>query len=249
MDAREDHPSRYAVTMNIAKTQTRKTGAIMIFKTPWSYSVLSMFEQCRKKFYHLKIAKDAKDSDSSFAGEGKDVHDAMFKRVIKGVPLPLPIRHYEKWAAAFEKRQGEKHGEMKLCLNNKFEPVDWFAKDAWVRAIVDLLIIDGDTATIVDWKTGKIRLDWTQLMITAAVLSRLMPEINKFKMVFVWLREGKMNVETLNKEDMKRVWSDILPRVKAIEEAKKTTSFPANESGLCRYCPVSQCPHYVERDE
>ena len=217
----------------------------MIFKTPWSYSVLSMFEQCRKKYYHLKVAKDVKDSDSSFSTEGKEVHDAMYQRVLKGVPLPLPIRHYEKWAAAFEKRPGEKHGEMKLCLNNKFEPVDWFAKDAWVRAVVDLLIIDGDTATIVDWKTGKPRLDWTQLMITAAVLSRLMPEINTFKLVFVWLREAKINTEVITKPELKGVWNEILPRVKAIEVAKKTTEFPATESGLCRYCPVSQCPHHV----
>ena len=216
----------------------------MIFKTPWSYSTLSMFEQCRKKFYHLKVAKDVKDSDSSFSHEGKEVHDAMYQRVLKGTPLPLPIRHYERWAAAFEKRPGEKHGEMKLCLNNKFEPVDWFAKDAWVRAIVDLLIIDGKTAVIVDWKTGKVRIDWTQLKLAAAVLSRLMPEIEHFKLIFVWLRENQMDIEPLDKADIKEVWNELLPRVKAIEVAKKTTEFPATESGLCRYCPVEQCPHY-----
>lgn len=220
----------------------------MIFKTPWSFSTLSMFEQCRKKFYHLKVAKDVKDSDSSFSHEGKEVHDAMFKRVIKGVKLPLPIRHYERWAAAFEKRPGEKHGEMKLCLNNKFEPVDWFAKDAWVRAVVDLLIIDGTTAIIVDWKTGKVRLDWTQLRLAAAVLSRLMPEIDDFKLIFVWLRENKMHSETLTRGQVKGVWNELLPRVKAIEVAKKTTEFPATESGLCRYCPVEQCPHHQDRD-
>ena len=220
----------------------------MIFKTPWSYSALSMYEQCPKKFYHLKVAKDVKDSDSSFSHEGKEVHDAMFQRVIKGVNLPLPIRHYEKWAAAFAKRPGEKHGEMKLCLNNKFEPVDWFAKDAWVRAVVDLLIIEGDTAVIVDWKTGKVRLDWTQLRLAAAVLSRLMPEIENFKMVFVWLRENKMHSETLTKGQIKGVWNELLPRVKSIELAKKTVEFPANESGLCRYCPVSSCPHNARDD-
>lgn len=221
----------------------------MKFKTAWSYSVLSMFEQCRKKFYHLKVAKDAKDSDSAFAGEGKEVHDAMFKRVIKGVDLPLPIRHYEKFARRFADAEGEKHGELKLCLNTAFQPVDWFAKDAWVRAIVDLLIVKGDTVIIVDWKTGKVRIDWTQLELTAAIVSRLMPEIKHFKLVFVWLREGKVNTKDLHKGDMRGVWADLLPRVKAIEVAKKTTDFPATESGLCRYCPVSQCPHYVERDE
>lgn len=215
----------------------------MTFKTPWSFSALSTYEQCPKKFYHLKVAKDVRDSDSSFSVEGKEVHDAMYQRVIKGVPLPLPIRHYEKFAAKFAESKGEKHGEMKLCLNNKFEPVDWFAKDAWVRAVVDLLIIRGNVAIIVDWKTGKVRLDWTQLKLTAAVLSRLMPEITDFKLVFVWLRESKLSSDVINKDDLKTVWSDLLPRVKAIEVAKQTTEFPAKESGLCRFCPVSGCPH------
>jgi hypothetical protein len=205
-----------------------------------------MFEQCRKKYYHLKVTKDVKDSDSAFSHDGKAVHDAMFKRVLKGVALPLPMRVHEKWAAAFERRKGDKHGEMKLCLNNKFEPVDWFAKDAWVRAIVDLLIIDGDTATIVDWKTGKVRIDWTQLRLTAAVLSQLMPEIKKFNMVFVWLRDSKISSESISRSEIKEVWLDLLPRVKKIEVAKKTTDFPANDTPLCRYCPVHQCPHWEE---
>ena len=219
-----------------------------IFQTAWSYSVLSMFEQCRKKYFHLKVVKDIKDSDSSFSSEGKEVHDAMFKRVIKGEPLPLPIRHFEKWASAFEKRKGEKHGEMKLCLNNKFEPVAWFAPDAWVRAVVDLLIVDGSTATIVDWKTGKKRIDWTQLMLTAAIVSQLMPEITKFNVVFVWLNSGEVSHESIEKSAIRGIWQDILPRVKEIELAKRTTDFPATESGLCRYCPVHTCPHWQDRD-
>ena len=220
----------------------------MIFKTPWSYSVLSMFEQCPKKFYHLKIARDIKDSDSSFSSEGKEIHDAMFQRVIKGKPLPLPIRQYEKIAARFADSKGEKYGEMKMCLNNKFEPVDWFAKDAWVRAIVDLLIVRDNTAIIVDWKTGKKRLDWTQLQLTAAVLSRLMPEIENFKLVFAWLRNSEFSTEDIKRGEIKGIWAGLLPRVKLIEQSKATTSFGAKESGLCRYCPVTTCPHWQERE-
>ena len=220
-----------------------------VFKTPWSFSVLSTFETCRKKYYHLKIAKDAKDGDSDAAREGKEVHKAMYQRVLKGVGLPVPLRQYEKIAQRFFAATGEKHGEMKMCLNPAFEPVDWFADDAWVRTIVDLLIVQGDTAIIVDWKTGKKRIDWTQLQLTAAVLSRLMPEIKNFKLVFVWLKSSEVSSMELELADLKPIWMELLPRVKEIEVAKQTTSFPATESVLCRYCPVSQCPHHVERDE
>ncbi len=218
-----------------------------IFKTPWSFSVLSVFETCRKKYYHLKVLKDVKDGDSEAAREGKEVHNAMYQRVLKGKALPVPMRQHEKLAARFADAKGEKHGEMKMCLNNKFEPVDWFASDAWVRAIVDLLIVNGDTAIIVDWKTGKIKLDWTQLKLAACILSRLMPEINNFKLVFVWLRESKISSESISRGDLKSVWLDLLPRVKEIEIAKQTTAFPATESGLCGWCPVQQCPHWFDR--
>ena len=50
-------------------------------KFSWSFSAVSMFEQCPKKYYHIRVAKDAKDDDSQFAGEGKLIHDAMKKRV------------------------------------------------------------------------------------------------------------------------------------------------------------------------
>ena len=172
----------------------------------------------------------------------------MFKRVIKGKALPVPMRNHEKLAARFADAKGEKYGEMKMCLNSKFEPVDWFAKDAWVRAILDLLIVNGDTATLVDWKTGKKKLDFTQLQLSAAVLSRLMPEIKTFKLVFVWLRNSEVSLETMSADSIKKVWIDILPRVKEIEIAKQTTSFPAKESGLCGWCPVTQCPHWFDKD-
>ncbi len=220
-----------------------------IFKTPWSFSVLSTFETCRKKYYHLKIKKDAKDGDSEAARDGKEVHKAMFQRVLNGKSLPIPMRQHEKLAARFADAKGEKHGEMKMCLNNNFEPVDWFAKDAWVRAIIDLLIVNGDTAIIIDWKTGKIKLDWTQLMLAAAILSRLMPEINNFKLVFVWLRDSKISSENIARDELRKVWLDLLPRVKLIEIAKQTTDFPASESGLCGWCPVTHCPHWFDRDK
>ena len=155
----------------------------------WSFSALDMFEVCRKKYYHLKVAKDFKDGDNDASRDGKFVHVAMFKRVLEGVALPIQLRQHEKFAKWFAAVSGEKHGEMKLALSKGFEPRDFFANDVWVRAVIDLLIVRGDTAILVDWKTGKKRERWTQLRLSAAVLSRYMPEIEHFKLVFVWLKD------------------------------------------------------------
>lgn len=214
----------------------------------WSFSALDTYEVCHKKYYHLKVAKDFKDSDNDAAKDGKFIHQAMYERVINGVALPVQLRQHEKTAAKFADAVGEKTGEMKLALNQAFEPRDFFARDVWVRAVLDLLIVRGDTAILVDWKTGKKKERWDQLHLSAAVLSRYMPEIKHFKLVFAWLKDSEFSVSILEKEELKGVWIKLLPRVKAITDAIKTTDFPAMPSGLCGWCPVTSCPHHVIRE-
>lgn len=209
----------------------------------WSYSVLDMHRTCPKKYYHIKVLKDAKDDDSSFSADGKAIHDAMFKRVIHGQPLPIEMRPFEKRAAAYAMLPGERRGELKLALTQALEPTDFFAKNVWVRAILDLLVINGKRAILVDWKTGKPKDDFEQLKLAAAVVSRYLPEIEDFTLVYEWLRHNKSSPLTMKKEHMRAVWMDSYEMVKEIEAARKTTSFPARQSPLCNWCPVVQCPH------
>lgn len=221
-----------------------------MYKKPfaWSFSVLDMFELCHKKYFHLKVEKDFKDSDNEAASDGKFIHVAMFNRVINGVALPIQLRQHESIADRFATTKGEKTGEMKLALNEAFEPRDFFANDVWVRAVLDLLIVRGDTAILVDWKTGKKKERWDQLRLAAAVLSRYMPEIEHFKLVFVWLKDHDLSQSEVGKADMKAIWLEFLPRVSVIKDAIRTTDFPAMQSPLCAWCPVTTCPHWKERN-
>lgn len=215
----------------------------------WSYSALTTFELCPKKYFHLYVNKDVKDSDSTASAEGKIIHDAMKKRVIDGKALPLNLRHYEKIAARFAAAPGEKHGEMKLAINRDFEPCDYFAPGVYLRVVIDLAIVQDRTAIVIDWKTGKVKDDPTQMALNAAVLARWMPEITLFKTLFVWLQSSNLTPKDYKPTEFTPVWNGLLPRVAKIEEARKTTTFPAKPNGLCRgWCPVKDCPHYSERD-
>lgn len=225
-------------------------------KKPFAFSFthIDMFEQCEKKYYHLHDAKDVKDEDSSWSIEGKEVHDALKARVIDNKPLPLEMRHIEALAARFANAPGTKKGEMKLALRRDFSPCAFFAGDAYVRAIVDLLIVQGTTAIVVDWKTGKRKLDnagqpnHTQLGLAAAVLSKWMPEIELFKTLLVWIPDNKVDPKNYSLSKLTEVWANILPRANSIEQARNTLVYTAKPSGLCHgYCPVKSCPHYRER--
>ena len=111
-------------------------------KTAWSFSALDMFEKCRKKYYHLKVRKDVKEPDNQWQADGKFVHDALFKYCTKGEPLPLQIKFMQEQAdKVMEIPHTAIHGEMQLCLDEKFTPVAWFSKKAWVRAVIDLLML------------------------------------------------------------------------------------------------------------
>lgn len=216
---------------------------------PWSYSALSTFEQCPKKFYHLKVAKDVVEEESEAQTDGKFIHQALYDRVIKGKDLPLPLRYLESMAAKFATTPGDKYGEMRLALSKTLEPVDFFAKNVWVRAVVDLIISRPPVAIVVDWKTGKVKEDFSQLKLTAFILAQTMPEIEEFKLAYVWTREKKISHLDVFKGNLIATWNEFLPRVQAMQKANKTTSFPAKPGPLCGWCPVVECPHWVDRSE
>lgn len=215
-----------------------------------SYSALSRYENCPKQYYHINWKKDVKDEygDSEAGQEGNAIHQAMFARVTQGHPLPFGFRPYERWASKFASAEGEKLGELKLAITRDFRPTAFFADDVYLRAIVDLLIIrkESKRAIVIDWKTGKVRPDYTQLALMAAMVSVYDPTIEVFDTCYVWLKHNNLTRETYTKTKLLGVWGELIPRIDRLEQATKTTDFPAKPSGLCRYCPVKSCPNSTD---
>ena len=85
-------------------------------------------------------------------------------------------------------------------------------------------------------------------MLSAAIVSRLMPEIERFYLIYAWMKDSEFTRTMITKDEMKAVWLEYMPRAAQIDAAKRTTSFEANPTPLCAYCPVSDCPHIIERD-
>ena len=211
----------------------------------WSFSALTRYENCPKQYYHVNVIKDVKDEDSSFSADGQIIHKGMYERITKGKPLPLNYRYLESTAAKFVGLPGDTSGELKFAMARDFQPTSYFDQSVFVRVVVDLLVVAGKRAIIIDWKTGKPQPWSIQLDLTAAVLSTHLPEIETFDLAYVWLKDTKIppTRSRRTKSSMVEVWNNLLPRVAKIEAAIKTTDFPAKPSGLCKYCPVRSCPH------
>ena len=56
--------------------------------TAWSYSSIKTFDQCPRKYFHLKVLKDVKDSGSDATIYGQEVHKAAEDYVKDGTPIP-----------------------------------------------------------------------------------------------------------------------------------------------------------------
>jgi len=210
----------------------------------WSYSKLKNYETCPKRYWHIDVQRDVKEEEGEALTYGNQLHDALAKRIGKGVPLPEPFKNMEKWAERILTGGGNILVEQKLAIREDFGPTDWFGKDAWYRGIGDVIKIIEDVALIVDWKTGKIIEDGSQLALMAQCVFTHHPTVQKVRSEFVWLKEDATTRADFDRNDMVGVWKGLWPRVQALKQAHDQMIFPPKPGGLCRrWCPVTVCPH------
>ena len=219
-------------------------------QTAWSYSRLNNYETCPKKFWHESVRKDIPFQESESMRYGKQVHKALEDRVSDGKKLPMHLKHLEKYASKLYEAKGEKLTEQQLAIDNNFQPCDWFSKDTYCRAIIDLAIINLPHGIVIDYKTGKISHDFTQLRLAGVMLMLHEPEIQTLDLAYLWTKEKKLTKDdagALNRADIKTVISELMPRIRKYERAHRIDSFPARPGFLCRnYCPVKQCKYHGE---
>lgn len=218
----------------------------------WSYSSIKTFQQCPKKYYHLKVAKDVKDEGSEATIYGQELHKAAEDYIKFDTPLNPQFGFIQELLDSLKKIPGEKHCELRLGIalrDGKYVACDFFAKDVWWRGVADLVIINGDTAYSVDYKTSKNAkyADTKQLDLVAAAIFTHFPKVRTIKsgLLFVVSKD----FVTKDHDAMFRA-AYIEPfkfDIERIDSATKTGVWNAVSSPLCGYCPVKTCHNYRER--
>jgi hypothetical protein len=211
----------------------------------WTFSQLEKFETCPKQFYHVRVAKDIVEPQTEATLWGSKVHTAMEDRIRDGTPLPEGMEQWEGFAKKICAMPGEKLAEEKMALDKSFQPTDW--DNAWTRGIADMLIVHGNKAATLDYKTGKRKLTH-QLMLYAAYTFAYYPEVETVTTGFVWLRDKKIDRETFTRADIPTIWGTFLPKVRKLEAAYEKDKWMARPSGLCNgWCPVRSCEFYKDK--
>lgn len=215
---------------------------------PTSYSNIKAFEQCPKQFYHVKHLAEYPFIETEAIREGNAFHKAAEDYVRDNLSLPPRFKYAQRTLDSLKAKPGEKFCELKLGITYDLEPCSFFAKNVWIRGIVDLLIIDAEKklAWIIDYKTGKNTkyADTDQLELMALLVFAHYPGIEDVRAGLVFVKADELIRKKYQKLKRAELWSGWIKRHQKMMEAYNLGKWPTRESGLCRaHCPVKDCIH------
>ena len=212
-----------------------------------SYTFLNTWDICNHQAFRKFIAKDLpKEPQSPEMIYGNDVHDAMEKRLDRKAPLPLVDRFaaYEPFVKPLLPfvEKGQLVAEQKLGMDANGAAVGFWDGSTWLRGKLDAPVVNGTTALLLDWKTGKAREDPYELEIGALLLQAKYPCVTTVLGRYVWLKEMRLG-ETHDCSDTRRTFESVHKTMDEVGHAIKMDVFPKKQGPLCGWCPVLDCQH------
>jgi len=208
----------------------------------WSYSSLKEYQNCPKKYHEIRVLKNYTVKETEQMRYGTEVHKALEDYVRDGVELAKNYQRFKPFVDKLISIPGEKYCEYEMALTYNREPCDFKSEDRWVRGIADLVIVDGDYAFIVDYKTGSNKYpDPKQLRLMALMLFTYFPDVKKIKAGLLFVMKNSFVSEEYHRKDMDKSWAMFEQPLKRLETSYDNNKWQANPTPLCRWCPVQSC--------
>lgn len=207
----------------------------------WSFSSLTNFETCPKRYQIVKVLKKVKEPPTEATEWGTAVHLALEERVRDGKPLPDTMEKWEKVADKICGIKGKVYCEHEFAFDRNLELTEWMSPTAWCRGIIDVWIHGGNKAVAYDYKTGKVKQDNDQLKLFAAFIMQQHPEIEVVSTGFIWLAANKVTIETFTRNQLAGIWEEFTSRSLRLQAAFDRDKWIPKPSGLCSgWCPVGR---------
>jgi hypothetical protein len=215
-------------------------------KPQWSFSSIKLFEQCPKKYYHLKIKKDFKDEQHAAATYGEEFHEAAEHYVAGTAELPKRFHFAKSALDRLKSLPGQKYCEYEMGLTEDLEPCKMDDPNVWWRGIADLAIVDSDEARVVDYKAGKSAkyADKDQLELMALAVFKHFPQVKHVRAALFFVVAKAFIKGEYTREQAPALWQKWMQRYNRIMIARESGVWNPKTSGLCKaYCVVLSCPH------
>ena len=220
----------------------------------WSFSALQKFEQCAY-FTKLKVVDKAPQPErdpNSPAARGERLHNAA-EEYVRGETdhLPPELKNFVDHLNRLRELhlQGKVEMEEEWAYDLQLTPVDWKAKEAWLRLKLDVHVtLDKRTAVIIDYKSGKRFGNEVkhqqQGALYAAVSAMRLPDVEKFVVEFWYIDQNETTQTTYTRRQANMAWAKFRERALAMTTA---TKFPAKPSEPnCKFCDYS-CNEMVSK--
>ena len=213
----------------------------------WSFSSLKDYTNCPRQYQEVKVLKNFTKSVTPQMLYGTEVHKACEDYVAEGKPLAKNYERFKPVLDVFVGMDGTKYPEYKMGLD-KDGNASAYGKGYWVRGIVDLLVVDGDHAFIVDYKTGSNKYpDPKQLKLMALMTFAHFPEVMKIKAGLLFVMHGSFLTEEYTRDQVESVWAHFKPDLERLKVSYENDTWQANPTPLCGWCPVRTCEFYREK--
>ena len=214
----------------------------------WSFSGLKQYTNCPRQYYEVKVQRNYEVRETDQIRYGKEVHTALENYVRDGTPLAKNYQRFKSMVDALTNIDGDKHVEHKMALTADKEPCDFDFPDYWVRGIADLLIVNDDTAFVVDYKTGSNRYpDAKQLKLMALMTYAHFPQVERVKAGLLFVMHNAFITDTYYRDCTEDLWSVFQTDLFRLGHSYENNVWPPNPTPLCGWCPVTICEFHKER--
>lgn len=213
-----------------------------------SYSRLNDWRNCPYQAYHKYVLKSFKFEQSASAAEGDRIHKALEARIQYKTALPVDLATFDPLVVELENAAAAANGvlraEWNMALTADLVPCDsrdW--DNVFLRAKTDATIIAGDVAWVGDWKSGKPKLDETQLRIAALSMFQHDENIEVVSSAYIWLMySNPPDTETYYRKDIDALWAPLFEEFAEVQRMYLTGHWPAKPKAawVCKYCPVNK---------
>lgn len=219
---------------------------------PWSYSSLSLFKLCPKKYFHERVAKDIPFEETDALRYGNAVHEAI-ETYLKGGELDDKYGQFRDIIDCIYDQDVSSPNvenlfvEHKVAYTRELKPCDFFAKEVWYRGKIDVLIVDGEDAWIIDWKTGRNAqyADMAELELFSIATFLEFPKVAHIKTAFIYLVSEHFIEKKFTREDLSNLLMKHVPEVDRLERAHVLNVWNPSPNFTCRrFCRVKSCQHY-----
>jgi hypothetical protein len=215
--------------------------------TAWSFSRLTKYEDCPRRF-KLNVIDGFKEPGSQAMDRGKEIH-LLGEQYLKGLSAELPEIYKLLAVEMGAARDCNAESELEVTFTKDWKLTGWFDDNAWCRIKIDVLILDTTVVRLIDLKTGKNRGGYEDQLELYALAALLMyPEVDNVIAELWFIDSGEFigtshgaytqkDVKVLKKKWEKRVkpmFIDDLWSPRPNQYCKYCT-FTKSKGGQCEY--------------